>query len=123
MNTGFEFPARSLGDIIGILKGDHPNPGGLRDYCLIFRSNLMAELESTLFLAVQYSAARFYREPRRDWQEVVARFPEAIGAIDEPIGVGKCAANNGRASGPCNREITTEHRGSRYWLPCNSLTN
>lgn len=85
---GFRVSARGMGDIIDILEGKHPSPN-LESYCMILRTNLMTELESTLFLHVEYSVARYYREPRRGWEEVVTRFPDAISDIEE---ASKCYA-------------------------------
>lgn len=79
---GFRVSASSTRDLIAILDGTHPS-SNLHDYILIWRAGLMKELEATLFLPVEYSVARFYREPRRDWEEVISRFPEAIDDIEE----------------------------------------
>jgi hypothetical protein len=85
---GFRRSTRGMQDIIDILDDKHPSPN-LEGYSMALRANLMAELESTLFLHVEYSVARYYREPRRDWEEVIARFPDTVSDIEE---AGKCYA-------------------------------
>lgn len=85
---GLRTSARNLQDVIEILKGTHPSTN-LHDYLLVFRSGLMNELESNFFLPVEYSVARYYREPRRDWEEVILRFPETGEDIEE---ASKCYA-------------------------------
>jgi hypothetical protein len=79
---GFHVSVRSMQNIIDLLKGTHPTTN-LHDYSTALRVSLMSELESTLFLHVEYSVARYYREPRRDWQEVIARFPQTVSDIEE----------------------------------------
>ena len=65
-----------------ILKGTHPIPN-LHDHILLLRQGMMIELEATMFYPIESSMARYYREPRRDWEEVIARFPSAAADIDE----------------------------------------
>ncbi len=79
---GLHVSARSMQDIIDLLKGTHPS-SNWRDYSTVLRTSLMNELESTLFLHAEYSVARYYREPRRDWEEVIERFPETVSDIEE----------------------------------------
>lgn len=78
----FHVSARSIQNVIDLLKGTQSSTN-LHDYCVALRVSLMSELESTMFLHVEQSVARYYREPRRDWQEVIARFPETVSDIEE----------------------------------------
>lgn len=55
----------------------------------MLRAALHGELDTTLFLHVQPPDARYYREPRRDWQEVIDRFGNAVSDIEE---AGRCYA-------------------------------
>ena len=80
---GFRVSAKSMQDIVELLKGPYPPSGNIHDRSMILRANLMTELESTLFLHVEYSVARYYREPRRDWEEVIDRFPDTVSDIEE----------------------------------------
>ncbi len=79
---GFRASARALEDVLGILKGTHPATN-LGSYLLVFRTTLMNELESNLFIPVSPSTADYYRDPRQDWEEVILRFPEATSDIEE----------------------------------------
>lgn len=79
---GFRVSARSTQDVIAMFKGEMPG-SNLDDYIMLMRSALMIELESTVFLPVDASNARFYREPRNNWEEVIERFPNAVSDIEE----------------------------------------
>ena len=102
---GFPVSARSIGDVIEILEGTHPS-SNIHDYSTVFRANLMTELESTLFLHVGFSEARYYREPRRDWEEVISRFPDAVSDIEES---GKCYALGRNAASVFHSVQIVEH--------------
>lgn len=58
-------------------------------FITIARQSLMAELEAHVFLAVDTSAAHYHSDPRRDWEEVIGRWPVTISDIEE---AGKCYA-------------------------------
>jgi hypothetical protein len=79
---GLRVSARNTKDVVKILKGIHPSTN-LHDYITVLRSGLSVELESTLFKSVDASVARMYREPRRDWEEVIERFPDSVSDIEE----------------------------------------
>ena len=85
---GFRLSASNARSIIDILKNRHYSTN-LHDHILMLRNALHAELEATVFLPIDPSNARFYREPRRDWEEAIERFPEAISDIEE---ASKCYA-------------------------------
>lgn len=50
---------------------------------------LMAELEARVFVPVAPENARYYREPTKDWKEVINRFPGTVSDIEE---ASKCYA-------------------------------
>jgi HEPN domain-containing protein len=85
---GFRRSAKAARDVIDILNKTYPS-SNLSHYITILRQALMFELESTVFIPVDASLARFYREPLRDWEEVIARFGGAISDIEE---ANKCYA-------------------------------
>ena len=72
---GFHVSARAILPVIDLLKGTHPATGrsAVRDYSVALRTSLMAELESTLFLHVEQSVARNYRQPLLDVSEDVQK--------------------------------------------------
>ncbi|MFQ6028779.1 MAG: hypothetical protein ACE5Q6_14950, partial [Dehalococcoidia bacterium] len=75
-------------DVLAILRGTHPS-NDLNSYITVLRQALKTELESTFFLPVDYSVARYYREPGRDWEEVIDRFGDTVFDIEE---ANKCYA-------------------------------
>ena len=74
---GFRVSARSTRDVLAMFRGEMPG-SNLRDYIMIMRNSLMIELDETVFLPVDAFNARFYREPRRDWEEVIGRFADTV---------------------------------------------
>lgn len=61
----------------------------------MLRTALHTELDTTLFLHVQSSDARYYREPRHDWDAVIARFGDTVSDVEEAnrcLALGRYAA-------------------------------
>lgn len=75
-------------------------------FCMLARQSLMHELEARVFLPVQPEYARYYREPLRDWEEVVDRFPQAISDVEE---ASKCYALGRYAASVYHLMQTLEH--------------
>lgn len=70
--------------LIQMLQDDHSySDSTLVGTITAFRATLHAELDGTVFLPINPEQARFYREPRRDWQEVIGRFAPAAEDIEE----------------------------------------
>ena len=85
---GLRVSVSSAQNIVDILKNRHYSTN-LHDHIMMLRNALHTELNATVFLPIDHSDARFYREPRRDWEEAIQRFPEAIADIEE---ASKCYA-------------------------------
>lgn len=75
-------------NLIEIL-GTHEIDNSTHDHVTLVRQCFMTDLKTRMFLPVEPRDARYYREPRRDWEEVTERFPEAVLDIEE---AGKCYA-------------------------------
>ncbi len=67
---GLRVSASSAQNIIDILKNRHSSTN-LHDHIMMLRNALHTELDAAVFLPIDHSAARFYREPRRDWEEAI----------------------------------------------------
>jgi hypothetical protein len=85
---GLKVAAKATRDVLRAIKGEMPI-NNLGTYITIARQSLMQELESRVFVPIAPDYARFYREPKRDWDEVIERFPDTISDIEE---AGKCYA-------------------------------
>ena len=85
---GFYTSARTLEYIIDILKREG-HSGTLHDNIVILRQSIMTELETTVFIRVSSSETRYFREPKRDWEEVIKRFNDTVSDIEE---ASKCYA-------------------------------
>jgi hypothetical protein len=85
---GFGATVSAVRDVLDIVRGRHPSndPG---QYITVARTVFMHELERTLILPIEYSAARHYREPRRGWEGVIERFPGVVSDVEE---ANKCFA-------------------------------
>lgn len=81
---GLRASQHHAGQLRRMLQDDNTySDSHLHDQITMLRTTLMAELDATVFLPVSAADARYYREPARDWEEVIARFPEASDDIKE----------------------------------------
>ena len=102
---GFYVSARNTQELIDMLRGIHPGPN-LPVVIPALRQSLMIELESTVFLPVEPLKARFYREPRREWEEIINRFADTVSDIEES---NKCYALGRYAASVFHSTQVLEH--------------
>ena len=71
-----------------VIQGANPlhGPEQIPVFAAAARQSLMHELQARVFLPVDPSAARYYREPRRDWEEVIERFPDTVMSLTRSPG-------------------------------------
>lgn len=50
---------------------------------IVIRQALMGELEARVFVPVAPEKARYYREPTKDWEEIISHFEETVTDIEE----------------------------------------
>lgn len=65
--------------------------GEFRKYAEDVRTRIKDDLDGQLFLYVPPTESHFYEQPLRGWEQVVQRFPETIGDVEE---ASKCYALN-----------------------------
>ena len=85
---GFFTTAHATRNLVEMLKGESVIDNWEVQITII-RQSLMTELEARVFVPIAPDHARYYREPTKDWEEVIERFPDAVSDIEE---AGKCYA-------------------------------
>jgi hypothetical protein len=85
---GFRVSAKNTRYIRDIIDGREPY-SGLHDHITALRQSLMTELETKVFVQIDFVDARHFREPCRDWEEVILRFGNTVSNIEE---ASKCYA-------------------------------
>lgn len=85
-----------------VVQGRTPlyGPASVPTFATRARQSLMHDLEARVLVPIAPDHARYYLEPRRDWEAVIGRFPETTVDIEE---AGKCFAlgRNGAAVFHC----------------------
>jgi hypothetical protein len=79
---GFFVTARVTRDMVNVLRGQSAT-NNLAVQTVLIRQSLMSELEARVFVPVAPQNARYYREPTKDWEEVIARFGDTVSDIEE----------------------------------------
>jgi HEPN domain-containing protein len=79
---GFFVTARVTRDLAKTLRGESI-VNDLKTETTLIRQSLMTELETRVFVPIAPQNARYYREPTKDWEEVIARFGDTMSDIEE----------------------------------------
>ena len=93
---GFAVTSQSFRDLARLVEGHVVQgrtplhgPETIPMFIAMARQSLMSELAAHVFISVDSSDARYYAEPRRDWEAVIERFPQSVSDIEE---AGRCYA-------------------------------
>jgi hypothetical protein len=101
---------RELAQLVSdhVVQGRQPLHGRetIPSFITAARTTLMHELEARVFLPIDPTKARYYLEPRRDWKDVIDRFPGSVSDIEE---AGKCFALDRYAASVFHSIQVVEH--------------